>query len=120
MDSPLPLKIDSVINGSLALIKGKWKASILCTLVVKGDQRFNDLIKELDGISPKILTKQLKEMENDGLIVRMVFPENPPKVLYSLSHRGNSLIPIIQSLADWGLKYLYSDNANKESELTKN
>jgi len=111
-DRPQP-RIDSVVSESLALIQGKWKVAILYTLAAKSELRFNELMKELEDISPKILAKQLQDMEAAGFIIRMIFPSNPPAVLYSLSYKGASLIPILQSLEDWGLKYLspsYSDS----------
>lgn len=94
-----------VVSEALSLIQGKWKVAILYTLAAKSEQRFNGLMEELDEISPRVLSKQLKEMEAAGFIIRMIFPSKPPAVLYSLSYKGASLIPILQSLAEWGLKY---------------
>lgn len=67
--------------------------------------RFNALKKDLDGISQKVLTDNLRSMEEDGLILRTVYPEVPPRVEYSLSSLGESLKPILDSMADWGNAY---------------
>ena len=67
--------------------------------------RFNELQKSLDGISQKVLTDSLRSMEADGIIVRTVYPEVPPRVEYSLSELGESMRPIIKSIEEWGLDY---------------
>jgi DNA-binding HxlR family transcriptional regulator len=67
--------------------------------------RFNELQKSLDGISQKVLTDSLRSMESDGIIVRTVYPEVPPRVEYSLSELGESMRPIIKSMEEWGLDY---------------
>lgn len=67
--------------------------------------RFNELQKSLDGISQKVLTDSLRSMEADGIIVRTVYPEVPPRVEYSLSELGESMRPIIKSMEEWGLDY---------------
>ncbi len=105
MDGRPEPRPDLVVSDALTLIQGKWKVAILYTLAVKSELRFNGLMEELDEISPRVLSKQLKEMEAAGFIIRMIFPSNPPAVLYSLSYKGASLMPILQSLAEWGLKF---------------
>ena len=65
--------------------------------------RFNELQKSLDGVSQKVLTDSLRSMESDGIIVRTVYPEVPPRVEYSLSELGESMRPIIKSMEEWGL-----------------
>ena len=67
--------------------------------------RFNELQKSLDGVSQKVLTDSLRSMESDGIIVRTVYPEVPPRVEYSLSELGESMRPIIKSMEEWGLDY---------------
>ncbi|WP_081373608.1 helix-turn-helix domain-containing protein [Butyrivibrio fibrisolvens] len=67
--------------------------------------RFNELQKSLDGISQKVLTDSLRSMEADGIIVRTVYPEVPPRAEYSLSELGESMRPIIKSMEEWGLDY---------------
>jgi len=83
------------------MIAGKWKLIILWLLSIE-TRRFNVLQKLLPGISKGILTSQLRELEADHLIHREVYKEVPPKVEYSLTELGKSLIPILKSIAEWG------------------
>lgn len=87
------------------MIAGKWKLSILWQLI-EGTKRFNELQKILPEISQGILTQQLRELEKDGLINREIYREVPPKVEYSLTELGQSLIPVLHMICDWGTKYL--------------
>ncbi|MEI6796387.1 MAG: helix-turn-helix domain-containing protein [Methanomassiliicoccales archaeon] len=91
------------IEATLSLIEGKWKPLIIWRLREK-TMRFNQLASEMAGISPKMLTKQLRELELDGLIERKMFPEIPPRVEYSLSPKGRSLMPVLESMGAWGIK----------------
>lgn len=94
------------VETTLSVIGEKWKVLIIRDLMT-GTKRFNELKKSLTGITQKMLTQQLRELEKDGLIIRKVYPVVPPKVEYSLSELGKTLIPVINSLKDWGL-YLKS------------
>jgi len=87
------------------MIGGKWKPIILY-LISKGANRFGILQREIDGISKQMLTKQLRELENDGMLERKIFPEIPPRVEYSISDKGNSLFTIIDAMRSWGEKHL--------------
>jgi DNA-binding HxlR family transcriptional regulator len=89
---------------TVSLIGNKWKLLILRNLLVR-PWRFNELQKSLDGISQKVLTDSLRSMEKDGIIVRTVYPEVPPRVEYSLSELGESMRPILNSMQDWGKNY---------------
>lgn len=89
---------------TVQLIGSKWKILILRNLLSR-PWRFNELKKDLDGISQKVLTDSLRSMENDGLIIRTVYPEVPPHVEYSLSSIGESMRPIIQAMEQWGHFY---------------
>lgn len=89
---------------TVQLIGSKWKILILRNLLSR-PWRFNELKKDLDGISQKVLTDSLRSMENDGLIIRTVYPEVPPHVEYSLSSIGESMRPIIQAMEQWGRFY---------------
>ncbi|HHQ8643669.1 helix-turn-helix transcriptional regulator [Clostridioides difficile] len=93
------------IEATLALIGGKYKTLILWHLK-DTILRFNELKKLIPKATPKILTQQLRELESDGLIIRVVYPVVPPKVEYSLSDFGKSIIPILDSMCDWGSDYL--------------
>ncbi|MFY4690252.1 MarR family transcription factor RrpA [Campylobacter jejuni] len=89
------------LNYTLALINGKYKMSILYCLFRYETVRYNELKRFLSSISFKTLTNTLRELENDGLIIRKEYAQIPPKVEYSLSKRGQSLIPILQAMCDW-------------------
>ena len=89
---------------TVSLIGSKWKLLIMRNLLAR-PWRFNELRKDLDGISQKVLTDSLRSMEADGLVVRTVFPEVPPRVEYALSPLGESMRPIIHSMETWGLAY---------------
>jgi DNA-binding HxlR family transcriptional regulator len=89
---------------TVSLIGSKWKLLIIRNLLQR-PWRFNELKKNLDGISQKVLTDSLRSMEEDGLIVRTVYPEVPPRVEYSLSELGMSLKPILDDMTRWGSHY---------------
>jgi len=95
------------IDATMSLIEGRWKAVIMCMLAKKGDLRFNQLLKGIDGVSTRMLTKQLKELERDRLISRVMFNEMPPRVEYSLTERGQSMLPILSALSEWGVNNLF-------------
>lgn len=84
-----------------SLISGKWKILIIWYIAVYEIQRFGELLRRLDGITQSTLTKQLRELENDGLIFRKVYPQVPPKVEYTLTPLGKSFIPILNSMKNW-------------------
>lgn len=87
------------------IIAGKWKLPILWQLS-QGTKRFNQLQKLLPEISQGILTQQLRELEQDELIHREIYKEIPPKVEYSLTELGESFMPVLSIICDWGKKYL--------------
>ena len=94
---------------TVQLIGNKWKLLIIRNLLVR-PWRFNELQKDLDGISQKVLTDNLRSMEADGIITRTVYPEVPPRVEYSLTELGQSLKPILDVMKNWGEKYKASAN----------
>ncbi len=89
---------------TVSLIGSKWKLLIMRNLLAR-PWRFNELKKNLDGISQKVLTDSLRSMEEDGIVIRTVYPEVPPRVEYSLSPLGESMRPIISSMEQWGNDY---------------
>lgn len=89
---------------TVSLIGSKWKLLILRNLRAR-PWRFNELKRDLDGISQKVLTDSLRSMEEDGIILRTVYPEVPPKVEYQLTPLGESMSPIIDVMAAWGEAY---------------
>lgn len=97
------------VEATLELIGGKYKALILWRLA-EGTMRFSQLRKVISGITAKMLTQQLRELEASGLICREVFPVIPPKVEYSLTELGKSLMPVLTTMRDWGSNYLRKVN----------
>ena len=89
---------------TVQLIGNKWKLLIIRNLLVR-PWRFNELQKNLDGISQKVLTDSLRSLEQDGLVTRTVYAEVPPRVEYALSDLGLSLKPILDAMQDWGKSY---------------
>ena len=89
---------------TVQLIGSKWKLLILRNLLQR-PWRFNELKKSLEGISQKVLTDILRSMETDGIVIRTVFPEVPPRVEYSLSELGESMRPIMNAMEQWGKDY---------------
>lgn len=89
---------------TLSVIGGRWKVLLLYHLF-QGTKRFSQLQRSITGITQKMLTQQLRELERDGLVHREVFPTVPPKVEYSLTDLGMSLKPVIDSMCDWGMRY---------------
>jgi DNA-binding HxlR family transcriptional regulator len=90
-------------EATLSVIGGRWKVPILWHLSA-GTRRFFQLRDSLDGVTPKMLTQQLRELERDGVVARRVYAEVPPKVEYSLTDRGRSLRPVIDAMCQWGKK----------------
>lgn len=92
------------VETTLMLIGDKWKVLILRDLM-PGTKRFGELKKTLGSVSQKVLTAQLRDMEENGLVNRKVYPEVPPRVEYSLTDLGMSLKPVLDALQDWGEDY---------------
>lgn len=92
------------VETTLSLIGDKWKILILRDLL-GGTMRFGELRKSIGSVSQKVLTKQLRDMEAQGLVNRKVYAEVPPRVEYSLTERGQSLQPVLDSMWDWGAEY---------------
>jgi len=89
---------------TVGYIGGKWKPIILIRLLTGGVVRFGKLTVQMPDISRKILSQQLKELEEDGLIIRHKYMEKPPRVEYELSERGKTLIPVLKAMYDWGIQ----------------
>ena len=92
------------VETTLTLISDKWKVLILRDLM-PGTKRFGELKKSLGGVSQKVLTVQLRQMEGSGLLVRTVYPEVPPRVEYTLTELGYSLKPVLDAMQSWGEAY---------------
>ena len=87
---------------TLSVISGKWKLKIIYLLACMGTVRYGVLKKNIDGITHKMLSSQLKELEIKDILLRNEYPQVPPKVEYSLTKKGESLIPLVRDMCDWG------------------
>lgn len=96
------------ITATIDVIGGKWKPPIIW-LLLKGSMRFGELSKTMPDIALKVLSKQLKELEADGIITRKAYPEVPPRVEYSLTEKGASLRPALTLLSEWSETYLLAN-----------
>ncbi len=95
------------VEATLSVIGGKWKGMIIYHMTMDtGVIRYNEMQRRLPKITPRMLTKQLRELEEDGVIHREVYAQVPPKVEYSLTEFGRSLIPIVVQMEKWGIKFL--------------
>lgn len=97
-------RLSCAVETTLNIIDGRWKVLILRELFA-GTMRFAQLQRALQGITQKMLTQQLRELEADGIVHRQVYPEVPPKVEYSLTPLGQSLWPVLEAMHDWGMHY---------------
>lgn len=100
------------VETTIQLMSNKWKIFILRDLL-DGTKRFNELQKSITNISQKVLTQNLRAMEEDGIVIRRIYAEVPPRVEYQLSEMGVTLKPIIEVLGDWGLKYMEGKYSEK-------
>ncbi|MDR4946761.1 winged helix-turn-helix transcriptional regulator [Neobacillus cucumis] len=97
---------------TLSVIGGKWKMLILWHLGKEGTKRFGELKSLMPGITQRMLVNQLRELEEDLIVNREVYPVVPPKVEYSLTEYGRSLMPILEAMYDWGKNYMESVGLN--------
>ena len=107
------VKVICEMEVTLKMIGGKYKPLIIEYIIKEGPKRFNELMRYLSGISQRTLTTQLRELEQDGLIKRTVYAEIPPKVEYSITDKGKTLVPILDLMCEWGAK-----NMDDRYELT--
>ncbi|MEG0306989.1 MAG: helix-turn-helix domain-containing protein [Clostridium sp.] len=105
-------KVTCEIEITLMAIGGKWKPLILYYLIEEGTKRFGEIMIYINHISQKTLTNQLRELEKDGLISRKVYAVVPPKVEYTATEKGHSLLPILQLMCQWG-----EDNDDEKYEI---
>ncbi|MER2262629.1 MAG: helix-turn-helix domain-containing protein [Psychrobacillus sp.] len=108
-------KVDDALN----ILVGKWKPMILLTLLQEGTQRFSDLKRRVPGITQKMLTKQLRELEEEDIISRKIYPQVPPKVEYSITEYGKSLEPILVAMHEWGTAHtLHKQTKQKQQNVS--
>lgn len=101
------------LTSAMEIIGGKWKIVILGHLFT-GVKRFGELKQLMPGVTQKMLTQQLRELETDGLLHREIYKEIPPKVEYSLTESGKSLEPILKELCIWGMKLIEKNNGTQQ------
>ncbi len=106
---------DCPVATTVQLLGSKWKLLILRNLLAR-PWRFNELRRDLEGISQKVLTDSLRSLEEDGIITRSVYPEVPPRVEYAMSELGESMRPIIDAMAEFGLRYKEGSRKNTEEK----
>jgi DNA-binding HxlR family transcriptional regulator len=104
---------------TLTVIGGKWKMLILWHLGKEGTKRFGELKSLMPGITQRMLVSQLRELEEDLIVNRKVYPVVPPKVEYSLTEHGRSLMPILESMYEWGKSYMETLQIKKETTISK-
>ncbi|MDJ0725552.1 MAG: helix-turn-helix domain-containing protein [Prochloraceae cyanobacterium] len=100
-----PDRLTCAVEITIKVIGGRWKVLILRELFI-GIKRFGQLQRALTGITQKMLTQQLRELEADGIVHRKVYAQVPPKVEYSLTEKGQTLKPVLDAMHQWGLKHL--------------
>ena len=109
-------RMDCAVDAAMSVLEGRWKSTILCVLAKWGPKRFNQLVKAIEGVSPRMLTKQLKEMEKDGIVERRAYLEVPPRVEYSITEKGMSLAPVLEALAKWGRENMFYNLVEFDTE----
>lgn len=116
MESRQPLeKPTCPVETALKVIGGRWKVLILRELF-QGVKRFGELHRAMHGITQKMLTQQLREMEQDGIVYRQVYLQVPPKVEYSLTPLGQSLKPVLNSIHEWGVQLYRNEDRVQQIE----
>lgn len=114
-----PKKYNISVEATLEVIGGKWKCVILCHLT-HGKKRTSDFKRLMPNITQKMLTQQLRELEDDGIVNRIVYNQVPPKVEYELTPYGDSLRPILDSLCNWGERHIIKEYGSKAAALEDN
>ena len=94
------------VEATLSVIGGRWKPVIIFKLIEDDVLRFGELRKKIEGITERMLTNQLRELESDKVVMRKVYAEVPPRVEYSLTEYGRSLMPIMFAMRDWGTEHM--------------
>lgn len=103
----------------LAVFGGKWKSRIICVLSANEKLRYSEIRKEMHNITDAVLTLNLKDLITDGIVDRKAYDEIPPKVEYSLTEKGYSVVPILQSICQWSDIFYKNDSENTMSQCQK-
>jgi len=112
-----PAETTCPIEAALQIISGRWKFLIVRELLT-GTKRFSELQRALHGVTQKMLTQQLRELEQHGVLTRTVYPIVPPKVEYTLTSRGENLRPVMAAMHDWGRTFLREQPGNADKDIT--
>ncbi|WP_281229010.1 winged helix-turn-helix transcriptional regulator [Flavobacterium aquiphilum] len=115
-DTPVCQVRMQAIGDAMSLLSGKWKFYILGTLIEGNTLGFMDLLREINGIGTKMLSKELQDLEMNNLVSRKVMNTKPITVKYSITEYGKTLSPLIDELAKWGINYRNSVHGKKEKE----
>ncbi|WP_298117511.1 helix-turn-helix domain-containing protein [Flavobacterium sp.] len=103
------------VTATMHVIGGKWKPILINAIYQTTPARFGELKRSVVGITQSMLTSQLRELEDDGIIARKIYAEIPPKVEYTLTEFGMTLSPILQSMGEWGIKYRFNQAMKNEN-----
>ena len=103
----------------LAIFGGKWKSRIICVLSAKDTLRYSELRNEMKNITDAVLASTLKELIADQIVCRRSYDESPPRVEYSLTDKGRSVVPILQSICQWSGIFYKEDNENEMTQCQK-
>ncbi|WP_394119898.1 winged helix-turn-helix transcriptional regulator [Planococcus donghaensis] len=106
------------VDDALEIIVGKWKPIILLYLMQNDTMRFSELKRSIPAITQKMLTKHLRELEDEDIVNRVVYPQVPPKVEYSITEYGRTLEDILGAMHDWGTKHSAREKQNTKSEMS--
>lgn len=106
----------TAIKDTMAILSGKWKFHILGTLLQSGSMRFMDLLREVEGIAPKMLSKELQDLEINRLVTRTVLNTKPVTVAYNVTEFGKTLEKIIDEIANWGIDYRKAIYAKRKGQ----
>lgn len=104
------------VTATMKVLGGKWKPILINAIYFTSPARFGELKRSVVGITQSMLTSQLRELEDDGIIKRKIYAEIPPRVEYTLTEFGLTLSPIIQSMAEWGKQYWLNNESKKPSK----
>ena len=117
MPSPAPLLCyvadREPFEYTLSIVSGKWRLKVLYMLACRETARYGEMKRSIEGVTHKMLTATLKELENESIVARREYPQVPPKVEYSLTAKGKSLLPLLQQMRDWGLEHRSAEEAGR-------
>ncbi|GAB2639841.1 helix-turn-helix domain-containing protein [Emticicia sediminis] len=102
------------VTATMQVLGGKWKCILINAIYITSPARFGELKRSVKGITQSMLTQQLRELEDDGVISRKIYAEIPPRVEYTLTEFGLSLSPIMQTMAEWGKQYRLNNETKKQ------